>query len=74
MSTSFVSRCLSIGILVLGLLCGVGLVPSAASADVISPEDLRALVARDGWVLVRVELASASSAMARLQTDCFRSM
>lgn len=59
MSTLSLFRGLNIGIVILGLLCGVGLVPSAASADAASADDLRALVARDGWVLVRVELASA---------------
>lgn len=35
--------------------------PGAACADAPSADELRALVARDGWVLVRVELAFAPS-------------
>lgn len=48
MSTSSLCRGLNVGIGILGLLCGVGLAPSEASADVASADDLRALVARDG--------------------------
>jgi hypothetical protein len=42
MSTSSLSRGLNIGIVVLALLGGVGLAPSAAAADSTSAEDLRA--------------------------------
>ncbi len=62
MSTPFFSRGLSIGIFTLVLLCGVSLLPGVAGADAASTDDLRALVARDDWVLVRVELASAPAA------------
>lgn len=62
MSMPFFWRGLSTGIFALGLLCGVTLLPGAAGADAASAHDLRALAARDGRVLVRVELASGRAA------------
>jgi alpha-tubulin suppressor-like RCC1 family protein len=63
MSTSVFSRGLSFGIVLIGLLCGMGLVSGLADADggALSADALRTLVARDGQVLVRVELAAAAA-------------